>query len=223
VSPNKLLSKICSDLEKPRGLTLITAKDIPTRIWPLPARRINGIGPKAAARLEVMGLATIGQLARADPAWLVQQFDAHYGAWLFEAAHGQDERPLITQREAKSLSRETTFERDLHPRQDREALGGIFTRLCRQLADDLARKGFRTRTVGIKLRYDNFHTVTRDITLPAATGDAAAIRQAAGQCLKRVPLEQKLRLLGVRAGALCPVAESRSEETSAPPQLELPL
>lgn len=202
VAPNKLLAKLCSDLEKPNGLTLITADDLPARIWPLPTRRINGIGPKAAARLEALGILTIGQLAQADPQRLQALFGPRYGAWLHAAAHGRDERPLQTSSEPKSLSRETTFERDLHPRQDREALGGIFTRLCEQLAADLDRKGYAARTIGVKLRYDDFRTVTRELTLPAHTRDARAIRHSAGLCLKRVPLERRLRLLGVRAGSL---------------------
>jgi DNA polymerase IV len=204
ITPNKLLSKLCSDLEKPNGLTLLTDADIPPRIWPLPARRINGIGPKASEKLEALGIRTIGELAAAGPEWLVERFGANFGGWLHAAAHGRDERPVVTFSEPKSLSRETTFERDLHPRGDRATLGAIFTRLCEQLAADLTRKGYRTRTIGIKLRYDDFKTVTRDLTLPDFTADAKTIRHSAGLCLKRVPLERRLRLLGVRASALAP-------------------
>ncbi|HTY99852.1 MAG TPA: DNA polymerase IV, partial [Rhodocyclaceae bacterium] len=202
ITPNKLLAKICSDLEKPDGLTLITAADIPARIWPLPAKRINGIGPKADARLEALGIRSIGQLAAAELPLLVEHFGAHTGAWLHEAALGRDDRPVVTHSEPKSMSRETTFERDLHPRRDREELGALFTRLCRQVAADLAAKGYAGKTVGIKLRYDDFRSLTRDLTLPAPTADAGEIRRAAGQCLKRVPLDRKLRLLGVRVGGL---------------------
>jgi len=202
VSPNKLLSKIASDLEKPGGITILEAADIPTRIWPLPARKINGVGPKAAAKLESLGILTIGELAAAEPAWLVERFGRSYGAWMHEAAHGRDERPVVTYSEPKSISRETTFERDLHPVRDRAALSEIFTDLCLRVGEDLRRKGYEGRTIGIKLRYDNFVTVTRDHTLDAPTADGAAIRRAAGLCLKRVPLERRLRLLGVRAGSL---------------------
>jgi DNA polymerase-4 len=202
VTPNKLLSKLCSDLDKPDGLTILMMADIPARIWPLPASRINGIGPKASARLKDLGIETIGQLAQADPAWLVSAFGSNYGAWLHEAAHGRDERAVVTWREPKSLSRETTFERDLHPRDDRDALGPIFTRLCEQVADDLARKDYVGRTVGVKLRYDDFKIVTRSLTMPMATRDAATIRQWAGRCLKTVPLDKRLRLLGVKMESL---------------------
>lgn len=202
VTPNKLLSKLCSDLEKPGGVTVLGFEALPTRIWPLPVSRINGIGPKATVRLAELNIRTIGDLAAAQPAWLIAQFGNSYGAWLHEAAHGRDERPVVTFSEPRSISRETTFERDLHARHDRDALGAIFTRLCEQLAADLARKQYLGKTIGIKLRYDDFRTVTRDLTLDAPTGDAAAIRRAAGLCLKRVPLERRLRLLGVRVGAL---------------------
>lgn len=198
ITPNKLLSKLCSDLDKPDGLTLLELSGIPERIWPLPAKRINGIGPKASARLEALGINTIGELAQAEPQWLVQHFGTNYGLWLHEAAHGRDERPVVTYREPKSLSRETTFERDLHPRQDREALGAIFTRLCEQVASDLLRKGFEGRSIGVKLRYDDFKIVTRVMTLPVHTQDAVTIRQWAGRCLKTVPLDQRLRLIGVK-------------------------
>lgn len=198
ITPNKLLSKICSDLDKPDGLTLLTMDELPTRIWPLPVKRVNGIGPKATEKLNKLGIDTIGQLAQADEAWLIDHFGGNYGHWLYRAARGKDERPVVTYREAKSMSRETTFERDLHPKLDRERLSEVFTRLCQQVAADLERKGYVGRTVGIKLRDDAFKTVTRSITLPQATRDAATIRHWAGQCLKTVPLDRRLRLLGVK-------------------------
>jgi DNA polymerase-4 len=207
VTPNKLLSKICSDLEKPNGLTLLSHDDIPTRIWPLPAKKINGIGPKATEKLAALGIHTIGELAAADPAFLVAQFGKSYGAWMHEASHGRDDRPVVTYSEPKSISRETTFDRDLHAVRDRSTLSGIFTELCIELAGDLARKGYAGKTIGIKLRFDDFKIVTRDLTLPAHTMDARTIRRAAGECLKRVDLGRRLRLLGVRAGTLAKLSD----------------
>ena len=204
VTPNKLLSKLASELQKPDGLTVLTLADLPTRIWPLPAAAINGIGPKASARLEAMGLRTIGELAAADPQALLAAFGPSYGAWLWEAAHGRDGRPLVTEREPKSISRETTFARDLHPRRDREALTAVLLELCQRLGGDLERKQRLGRTIGIKLRYDNFQTITRDLTLERATAEPERIRDAARACLRRVPLDRPLRLLGVRAGTLVP-------------------
>ncbi|MBK9218381.1 MAG: DNA polymerase IV [Uliginosibacterium sp.] len=202
VCPNKLLAKICSDLEKPNGLTVLGMDDLPTRIWPLAVRKINGIGPKAEGKLKALGIDTIGQLAAAEPEWLIEQFGAHYGHWLHQAAHGIDEREIVTHSDPKSISRETTFEHDLHPRQDRARLSELFTSLCQRVSEDLLRKGCQGKTIGIKLRYDDFSTVTRDLTLPQATRDATVIRRAAGECLKRVPLARRLRLLGVRVSAL---------------------
>ncbi|MBA4175345.1 MAG: DNA polymerase IV [Leptothrix sp. (in: Bacteria)] len=202
VTPNKLLAKIASELDKPDGLTLLTHDDLPTRVWPLGVRRINGIGPKAAARLAALGIQTIGQLAQREPAALVEHFGRSYGRWLHEAAHGIDDRAVQTRGEPVSMSRETTFDRDLHAVRDREALTTIFTQLAEQVATDLQRKGYAGRTIGIKLRFDDFRTVTRDLTLPRPVADAAAIRHAAGLCLKRVDLTRRLRLLGVRAGSL---------------------
>jgi len=222
ITPNKLLSKICSDLRKPDGITILGRDEIPARIWPLPVRKINGIGPKAGEKLAALGIHTIGELAARERDFLVAQFGRGYGAWLHDAAQGSDERPVVTSSEPKSISRETTFERDLHPRQDRAELGAIFTALCERVAGDLQRKGYVGRKVGIKLRYDDFRTVTRDARLPAPTDDAATIRRAAGECLKRVPLDRRLRLLGVRLSALSR-AGAREERQEVSPQAELPL
>jgi DNA polymerase-4 len=202
VTPNKLLSKLASELQKPDGLMILGLEDIPTRIWPLPCGAINGIGPKASARLEALQIRTIGDLAGSDPAMLVEQFGKSYGAWLHESAHGRDDRPLMTSREPKSISRETTFERDLHPRRDREELTRILVHLCERLAEDLARKGYLAGTVGLKLRFEDFTTLTRDQALDVPIAEAIALRDAVRTCLKRVPLERKLRLLGIRAGSL---------------------
>jgi DNA polymerase IV len=204
VAPNKLLAKMASELDKPGGLTLLRIEDVPRRIWPLPPRKINGIGPKSSARLEALGIRTIGELAAADPAWLVEHFGRAHGAWMHDAARGRDERIVLTEMEPKSISRETTFDRDLSAQRDRAELSAIFTALCEGVSNDLRRKGYVGKTIGLKLRYDNFKTVTRDKTIERATDDAAVIRRAAGECLKRVPLDRRIRLLGVRAGALFP-------------------
>ena len=205
VAPNKLLAKIASDLDKPDGLTIVKPLDVAARIWPLPPRRINGIGPKASARLDALGIRTIGALAHTDLAFLAEHFGPNYAAWLLRAARGEDDRDVVTESEPVSISRETTFERDLSTRRDRDELSAIFTELCESVARDLVRKGYAGRTIGIKLRFDNWKTVTRDRTIDAPTQDAKAIRRAAGECLKRVELTRRIRLLGVRIGSLSPV------------------
>ncbi|WP_239061792.1 DNA polymerase IV [Ideonella livida] len=216
ITPNKLLSKVASDLDKPDGLTVLTPQDVPLRLWPLPVRRLNGIGPKAAARLAERQVHTVGELARCDLPWLVEHFGRSYGAWLHRAARGEDDRPVVTESEPVSMSRETTFERDLHPVRDRNRLTPLFTQLCQQVAADLQRKGYAGRTVGIKLRFEDFRTVTRDLTLDHATADAAEIRHAAGLCLKRIALDRRLRLLGVRVASLQRAAPLAAPRSAAP-------
>jgi DNA polymerase-4 len=220
IAPNKLLAKICSDLDKPNGLTILDSGEIADRIWPLPARKINGIGPKSAEKLAGLGINTIGDLAATPVEFLLRKFGGTTGNWLHRAAHGLDDRPVVTAAEPKSISRERTFERDLHARRDRSELSAIFTALCQRLAEDLKRSGYAGKIIGIKLRYADFRAVTRDVTLPLRVSDAMAIRQAAGACLKRVPLTQKIRLLGVRASGLGAAVDAALNSPGR--QVELP-
>ena len=200
IAPNKLLAKLGSEFDKPNGITLVTMDDLQGRIWPLPCRKMNGIGPRTDEKLKSLGLNTVGDIAARDLQWLIDFFGKSYGAWLHEASWGRDERPVVTHSEPVSFSRETTFERDLHAVRDRAELGAIFTQLCEQVAGDLQRKGYAGRTIGIKLRFDNFQTVTRDTTIESPTAEAALIRRQAGLNLKRVDLSRRIRLLGVRVG-----------------------
>jgi DNA polymerase-4 len=210
ITPNKLLSKICSELDKPNGLTVLGIEEIPTRIWPLAVRKINGIGPKASEKLAALNIHTIGELAQADPASLQMHFGLSYAEWLHAASHGRDDRPVEIDSETKSVSRETTFERNLHAKRDKAILGEIFTDLCASLARDLQRKELVSKTIGIKLRYDDFRIVTRDMSLPSPTADPIVIRRAAGECLRRAPLDRELRLLGVRASGLLSKDDTRN-------------
>jgi DNA polymerase-4 len=210
VAPNKLLAKLASEMDKPNGVTILSIADLAERVWPLPCRKINGVGPKASARLEQLGIRTIGELSRCEPAWLIDRFGRHFGQWLHEVSWGRDARELVIDSEPVSMSCETTFERDLHAVRDRPELSAVFTSLCERLAADLARHGFAGRTIGVKLRYDNFQSVTRAQTLDFHTADASVIRHTAGLCLKRAPLDRRLRLLGVRVGGLVPAAAAQS-------------
>jgi DNA polymerase-4 len=222
VAPNKLIAKMASEFHKPNGISIVHEADLQSLIWPLPCRKINGIGPKADEKLKAQGIDTIGQLAERDRFWLMEHFGKSYGAWLHDAAWGRDERPVVTESEPVSMSRETTFERDLHAVHDRAELGAIFTRLCEQVAADLQRKGYEGRTIGIKIRYDNFQAVTRDQSIDAHVADAHRIRQVAGQCLKRVDLTRRIRLLGVRVGSLVKAGTCPSEASPYSPAQEIP-
>ncbi len=217
IAPNKLLAKLASELAKPDGITVVEQTDLPARIWPLAVKQVNGIGPKATERLAQLGVHTIGELAAMPVARLVEAFGPTYGAWMHDAAHGHDERPIVTWRPAQSRSRETTFERDLHPVRDRAAIDAHIAALCRQVAQDLAAKSDRGRTVGLKVRFEDFTTVTRDHTLPEAVAEAAAIEAAVYECLARVKLVRRIRLLGVRVGGL---TEGR-ENTRRPETISL--
>jgi DNA polymerase IV len=232
VAPNKLIAKMASEFNKPNGISVVFDADVQKKIWPLPARKINGIGPKAEAKLATFGIHTVGDLAAREREWLIQNFGKSYGAWLHDAAWGRDDRPVVTESEPVSMSRETTFDRDLHAVRDKAELGAIFTRLCEQVAADLQRKGYVGKTIGVKLRYTDFKIATRDQTVERYIADAKAIRQVAGQCLKRVPLTQRLRLLGVRVGSLLRAGDidtavlagaSRELHASEPAQGDLPL
>lgn len=220
IAPNKLLAKICSDLDKPDGITLLLPHELGERIWPLPASQVNGIGPKAAARLAALGIHSIGDLAAQPVAHLIEHFGSHQGHWLHAVGWGRDERPLVTSGRPKSISRETTFERDMHVVRDRAFLSACLTSLCERLAGDLARKGYAARTIGIKLRFHDFQRATREHTLSMSTQDSAQILRAGRECLKRFDFHKRLRLLGVRASGLAePGADAAEVPLHETPEL----
>jgi DNA polymerase-4 len=200
IAPNKLLAKIASDMEKPDGLTIISAKDIEGRIWPLAVRKLWGVGPKTETYLKRMGIETIGQLALRPLEELMEYFGKSYGGYLHEASRGIDENPLVTHWEPKSSSRETTFQRDID---NWQVIAKNLAELSREVVQDLRKSGYKCRTVGVKVRYSDFKTVTRARTLPIPTDSLEEIRRAAFDCLGRVELNQKkVRLIGVRVEKL---------------------
>jgi DNA polymerase-4 len=221
VAPNKLIAKMASEFNKPNGISIVFESELAAKIWPLPCRKINGIGPRMAERLEQLGIRTVGELARRERAWLGEQFGPNQGAWMYEAAWGWDDRAVVTHSEPVSMSRETTFERDLHAVRDRAELSNLFTSLCQQVALDLQRHGYVGKTIGVKLRFDNFQRITRDQTIDNYTNDASMIRRTAGLCLKRAPLERRLRLLGVKVASLRRTDSPMSDATTTTGPLDL--
>ena len=199
IAANKRLAKIASDLNKPDGLTIIRAGDLEAKIWPLPVRKVPGIGPKTEERLKQLRIISIGDLAATPLEQLLELFGESYGYFLYEAARGIDDRPLVTHWEPKSRSRERTLQRDTS---DWQTVAKMLAQLSRDVAQDLREDGLRARTIGIKLRFANFETLTRDKTLTAATDSVELIRKAAFDCLGRIELKRPVRLLGVRVGAL---------------------
>ncbi len=199
IAPNKLLAKMASELDKPDGLTIIGDGDLERRIWPLDVRRVPGVGPKTEARLAAIGIRTIGELAALPVERLVEAFGRSYGAFLHEAAHGIDDDPVYVHLEPRSRSRETTFQEDVG---DWQAIARTLARLARDVADDLQAEGYRGRAIGIKVRFADFDTHTRVKTLDEPTDSATAIRRAAFECLGRLKLDRRVRLVGVRVGEL---------------------
>jgi len=195
IAPNKLLAKIASDIQKPDGLTMLTENDIASRIWPLPIRKLYGLGPKTEERLKKTGIETIGQLAALPREFLIQSFGHSYGEYLYDASRGIDDSPLVTHWEPKSFSRETTFQVDV---QDWQVIAKTIAELSKEVVSDLQHKGYCARTVTIKIRFDDFHTFTRACSLEKATAFEEVIRKAAFSCLKRIELHRRVRLIGVR-------------------------
>ncbi len=222
VAPNKLLAKLASEFNKPNGISVVLQEDVAAVLAPLPCKKLNGIGPKANERLKLLGIHTLGDLVREPLDHLMVQFGKKYGQWLYQSARGIDDSAVEPHSEPVSISKETTFSRDLHVRDDKAQLGEIFTRLCEQLSQALVKQSYASKTIGIKVKFDNFKTLTRDLTVAEPVQNAKAIRLIAAQALKRVNFEYKLRLLGVRASTLSKIpAAATSTDPSALEDAEL--
>ena len=199
IAPNKLLAKMASDIQKPNGLTILSEEDIKSKIWPLPVRKLWGVGPKTEATLKRLGIETIGALASMSPDHLTEHLGASYGEYLYEASRGIDESPLITHWEPKSISRETTFEKDVS---DRLVIASTVIDLTKEVVESLKGDGYKGRTVTVKVRFSDFQTLTRSKTLHDLTDSEEEIRKGAFECLNRVELKRKVRLIGVRLSHL---------------------
>jgi len=215
IGPNRLVAKVASDAEKPRGFVCLTREQACARFGSHPPGLVPGIGPKTAARLERMGIVTLAALAAAAPEALVAQFGANHGPDLQRRARFEGSATLTTQRIAVSESRETTFDTDVA---DAAALEAILRDLAGQLCERLAAQRRRGRNIAIKVRLSDFVTVTRARTIDEYTNDGEVVADVAVALLREYAPARPVRLLGVRVaafetGAVAPAAD----------QLALPL
>jgi DNA polymerase IV len=199
IGPSKLVAKVASDAEKPRGFVILTREQACERFGRSDCALVPGIGPKTAERLRRLGIVCLVQLAAASPADLARHFGPRLGADLQRRARFEDPSPVTEQRKVVSESRELTFDRDISdPRQLEPILAELVERLCAALAAQ-QRPG---RTVGIKVRLDDFSTHTRARTLPEPVGSVDRVGSVALDLLRRFAPPRPVRLLGVRVAGL---------------------
>ncbi len=198
IGPNKLVAKVASDAEKPAGFVVLSREDACRRFAGAPPGLVPGIGPKTAAKLERLGIRTLGALAATGDDVLVGQFGARLGPWLRGRARFESSDDLTPVRVAVSESRETTFDTDID---DLHELEEILRRLAGELCAGLGRNERRGRTIAIKVRLDDFSTVTRARTIAQATNDAGEVAAIAVALLRDYAPPRPVRLLGVRVAA----------------------
>jgi DNA polymerase IV len=199
LGPNKLVAKVASDAEKPDGFVELTADGARERFADASPGLVPGIGPKTVARLEQLGIRTLARLGVTPDEQLSHWFGGRLGPHLAALARFEDERSIETVRVAKSESRETTFDHDLRGLPQLEP---VLERLTGELCETLAREERRGRTIGIKVRFDDFSTVTRARSLDAAVNDLDTVGTVALELLRRLDPPRPVRLLGVRVAGL---------------------
>jgi DNA polymerase-4 len=219
IGPSKLVAKVASDAEKPGGFVVLTREEARARFSGASPGLIPGLGPKTVARLEALGIATLGALATAPDELLVRHFGGRHGPWLRRLARFEDAGEVAaTARPAVSESRETTFDADIA---DRGRLEEMLGRLAGELCDGLGRNGRRGRTVAIKVRLDDFTTVTRARTIARATNEPSEVAAIAIELLRDYAPPRPVRLLGVRVASF---DDERDGASVAPAdQLALPV
>ncbi len=214
IGPNKLLAKIASGLRKPDAVTEISEADAARILRDMPATVLWGIGPKTASRLEdALGIRTVGDLCATSLAALQDLLGPNHGEYLYRICRGQDDSPVVTEWEAKSLSRETTYQYDTRRT---ESIVRTITELAAEVIDDLHREGKRAKTVTLKIRYRDFKTHTRALTLAEPSDDGARITETAVRLLDRFALDRAVRLVGVRVSGLVRGSEARAREDTEP-------
>jgi DNA polymerase-4 len=224
IGPNKLVAKVASDAEKPAGFVVLTREQACARFAGAPPGLIPGIGPKTASRLAELGLNTLQAVGAAPERLLVERFGANLGRDISRRARFEHDGEVGAARKVVSESRERTFDQDIRdPAALREALQRMSSELCASL---LANRR-RGRTIAIKVRLDDFSTVTRARTLDEPTCDVERVTEVALRLLREYAPARPVRLLGVRvaglASARIPRSESASESADPEGQLALPV
>jgi DNA polymerase IV len=209
MGPNKLVAKVCSDAEKPRGFVVLTREQARERFRDARPGLVPGIGPKTAERLEKLGIATLGRLAEFDEEALAAALGPRHGRDLIRRARFEHDGEVTSVRVAKSESRETTFDSDVA---DAAELEAIMARLAGELCARLVEQHRRGRTLSIKVRLDDWTTVTRARSVAQATNDAAVVREVALELLRAYAPPRPVRLLGVQVAGL--------DRADAPPAAE---
>jgi DNA polymerase IV len=222
VGPSRLVAKCCSDLGKPAGLVAMGREEACVRFATAPTSRVPGIGPKTAERLAELGVRTLGQLQQADEAKLATRFGTNTARFLKSRALFEDNSPVQTERAvAKSYSTERTFDEDVA---ELEKLESVVREMSRELCEGLQRRGRRGRTIAIKVRLDDWTTVTRARTVEAPTHDTPLVTETALELLRVYAPPRPVRLIGVRVAGFEDVEPDARRAPPAPAgQLALPL
>jgi DNA polymerase-4 len=213
IGPSKLVAKVASDAEKPNGFVVLTREQACVRFAAAPPGLIPGIGPKTAERLRALGIETLEQLSGASSGALSAAFGTRLAAELRRRARFEDDAPVSEERKVISESRETTFDSDIADLAELEAvLGRLVGRLCAGL-ENQRRRG---RTIGIKVRLDDFSTHTRSRTLLEATASADRVGPVALELLRRFAPPRPVRLLGVRVAGLEATPDRAEDQLALP-------
>ncbi|WP_106281693.1 DNA polymerase IV [Geodermatophilus tzadiensis] len=204
IGSSKLMAKIASDLDKPDGLVVVAPGTELDVLHPLPVTRLGGVGPATAERLRQVGVATVAHLAAKSLPDLVALAGRAHGTGLYQLARAEDERPVVAEREAKSVSQESTFERDLT---DVAELNRLIDAMAGRVGSRLRGSALSGRTVTLKLRRYDFTTITRSQTLPQPTDDPRQVASIARRLLAEAGTGGGLRLLGVGVSGLSQYAQ----------------
>lgn len=194
IAGTKMLAKIASDLSKPDGLLVVEPGTEDAFLRPLPIRRLWGVGPATERRLAALGVSTVGDLADLPVDAVIRSLGPSVGRHLHDLANNVDDRPVVPEREVKSIGHEETFPTDVDRRDELER---HLARMGDRVAARLRAAGVVARTVQLKLRYGDFRTLTRSTTLPEATDRTADVTGAARRLLAGLHVEPGVRLLGV--------------------------